>query len=411
MGKMPDSQYMKIAEAARFLGVTQRWVYRRVLSGELPASKVGGLYFINRKDLQALLDAGRVTPEINPEKRGENVKRLKCGFCYRLLQDESEIGGTCEKEGCAEIICVDCWKLNIHACAQHSPNREQRQQRAAERFEAGQLPILVKSGEARLAETTFLNRIHSHLSGFPTLIHPATGEVLNISSWDEALESGDERAELMHLLGKVALESSTIAQMPLNSWYHYALRAKNKKATPLEIHVQAVSRLENMARDGFDTQPLDLAVMNFWIERLIEQPAGSGLFRLVVLASPTGWGEDCRAAVRGGRAGYAYSHRLALLYLFDWPQNELIFNNGDDRTRRYAELFRPVLGSEEIYQLKAAILEKLSVFESLTLAEAMKTFPDSADKVKQVFELIAKEGKYQWSDFPDLGPTLVKRSN
>ena len=50
------SEYLKISEAAQLLGVTKRWVYRRVLSGELPASKVGNLYFIHRSDLKSLME-------------------------------------------------------------------------------------------------------------------------------------------------------------------------------------------------------------------------------------------------------------------------------------------------------------------------------------------------------------------
>ena len=183
MANPPNSEYMKISEAASFLGVAERWVYRRVATGELPASKVGGLYFINRKDLQDLLDSSRVTPKTSEEfESGSPLPRLKCGFCYRIIKSDDEIGGVCEREGCPELICNKCWKLNIHTCVQHSPNREQRLLKAQQQKEAGEIPILVKSGEARLAETTFLNRIHAHLSSFTTLIHPSSGEVINIPS-------------------------------------------------------------------------------------------------------------------------------------------------------------------------------------------------------------------------------------
>jgi len=104
-----SSEYLKVAEAARLLGVTHRWVYRRVLSGELPASKVGGLYFIHRKDLQELMETGRIEPDKEIESEPEKtLPGLKCSACLRLLKDESEIGGGCESDGCGEIICQRC---------------------------------------------------------------------------------------------------------------------------------------------------------------------------------------------------------------------------------------------------------------------------------------------------------------
>jgi len=54
-----SSDFLKINKAARYLGVTRRWVYRRIWSGDLPASKVGSLYFIRQQDLDALIEQGK----------------------------------------------------------------------------------------------------------------------------------------------------------------------------------------------------------------------------------------------------------------------------------------------------------------------------------------------------------------
>jgi excisionase family DNA binding protein len=409
MTNPPNSEYMKIAEAARFLGVTQRWVYHRVLSGELPASKVGGLYFINRKDLQTLLDAGRVVPEIGetPEE-GTVLPRLKCGFCYRLLEDENEIGGTCETDGCDEVICQSCWNKAVRTCARHSPTREQQLKQALDKKQAGELSVLVKASDARLSEITFLNRIHARLCGFSTLIHPVSGEAINIASWDEILETGDERAQLMHLLGKVVLDSTTTAQMPLNAWHHYLTKSKMKKTNPLELHIQAISNQETMVREGFDTQPLSADSLNYWIEKLIEIPAKTGNFRLVLLASTTGWADSARAVIDGS-SGVAFSHRLALMYLYDIEKNELIYNLNDDRARRYAELFRPMLAYEEFTEVINAIIQCMGIHDSLTLDEAQSVLPYTPEKVKAAFKKMAEDGEFIVTEMKGLGTTLVKR--
>jgi excisionase family DNA binding protein len=405
-----NSDYIKIAEAAHLLGVTQRWVYRRVLSGELPASKVGGLYFITRKDLQALIEAGRVTPGIEEIPAEEqSLPRKKCGFCYRLLEDDREIGGICEKDDCSEVICRKCWDLKIHFCTRHSPTREQRIQKAQEQKEAGLLPVFVKAGAARFSEMNFLNRIHERVKGYSTLIHPANGTAVTISSWEDILETGDDRIELMRLLGKVVLDSATTAQLPLNSWHHYTTNLKNKKSSPLEIHVQSVSRMDRMVRDGFDTEPLSADDLNEWIEKWIEVPAKTGSFRLVLLASITGWDESALSILMGSDGSYAFTHRSALLYLFDLNKNELIYNTSDDRACRYAELFHPVLANEELGEIAGAIKDLLGIHDSLTLADAQKSLRYAPEKIEKAFERITEDGDFVITEIKGLGTALVRR--
>lgn len=409
MSIAPDSEYIKISEAARLLGVTQRWVYRRVLSGELSASKVGGLYFIRRVDLQALIEAGRVSPVSKEPDLEPSLPRLKCGFCYRLLKNENEIGGTCEGEDCGEIICQKCWQLHIHTCALHSPTREQRLEKAVLQKNTGQLQVLVRAADARLAETSFLNRVHARLTTFSTLIHPVTGDVQNIPHWEKILEAGDERAELMHLLGKVALDTATASQMPLNAWHHYTLKTrKGRGGSPLEVRVQVISNMEKMVRDGFDSTPLGISDLNRWLARSVEAPTSPGRFRLVMLASTTGWDDAVRRAINPV-SGPAFSHRLALLYLYDLEKKEPIYNINDDRVRRYAEIFRPVLPSEALADVIRGITERMGVDDSITLSDAQQYLPFPPESVHQAFLALAENGEYVITELRGFGTTLVKR--
>jgi len=407
MANPVTSEYIKIAEAARLLGVTQRWVYKRVVSGELPASKVGGLYFISRKDLQALMDISRVEPQMEEEvDEYTSLPQLKCSFCYRLLIDDGEIGGRCEAEGCGDIICCKCWDLRIRTCARHSPTREERLKKALEQKADGQLKVLVQANLARINEINFLNWIHMHLCSFSTLIHPTSGQALKIPSWDAILEADDERAELMQLLGKIILDSVTSSQQPLNAWHRYTI--KQKKASVLEIHVQVVSRIDRMVRDGFDCGQLPSSVLMDWVEKLIITPAKTGNFRLVMLASTTGWDENARGVV-SGVGGRPFSHHQVLLYLYDMPANELIYNTKDERTRRYAELFCPAPAGEELAAIVQAVINAMGVHDSLTLDEAEGAMPFSRQKIEAAFKSMAQDGEYVITDLKGLGITLVKR--
>lgn len=174
------------------------------------------------------------------------------------------------------------------------------------------------------------------------------------------------------------------------------------------VHVQAASRIDRMVRDGFDTQPLDVHELTLWIEKLVESGGKGNEFRVVLLASPTGWDEKAKALVTG-MSGIPYSHRQALLYLFDIPENKLAYNHADERTRRYAALFQPVIAGKELNTIIKAVIESMGIHDSLTLQEAQDTLPFPADKIELAFKQMAEGQEFIITNLKGLGITLVKR--
>jgi excisionase family DNA binding protein len=55
----PDGRWFDYAGAAEYLGVKKRWVKRAVANGKLPYQKRGRLVRIERRDLDALIEAQR----------------------------------------------------------------------------------------------------------------------------------------------------------------------------------------------------------------------------------------------------------------------------------------------------------------------------------------------------------------
>ena len=75
----------------------------------------------------------------------------------------------------------------------------------------------------------------------------------------------------MRLLEKVVLDSKALAQQPLNAYLHYRLPPQKKqRGGPVDIRIQALSRLPAMLADGFDSQPLEADEMAFWLDGLSE---------------------------------------------------------------------------------------------------------------------------------------------
>lgn len=57
-----DIQWLGTAEAARYLGITPRTLYRLIDSGELSAYKFGRVIRLKQSDVDAFIEGARVEP-------------------------------------------------------------------------------------------------------------------------------------------------------------------------------------------------------------------------------------------------------------------------------------------------------------------------------------------------------------
>lgn len=397
-----DPELLRIADAARFLGVNRRTIYRRIWNGDLPASKVGGLYFIRKEDLEGLLIRGRTKPT---QKVSEEPPTLKCNACFRTLESDDQIAEICAAEGCEGLICDRCWSEDVRHCVKHIPDRVQKWEAASSAYQRGELPILVKGSSARLQEMNFINRIQSRIQKINTLIHPITEEVLTVEDWEEHCESGDERAQVMKLLGKMVLDKETTAQVPLNPFVRWEIpKAKRQQGSPLRIYIQVLSRTAEMLRDGFDTLPLPEEELTRRLIQIGEESNADRVVTLLVLASTTGWDTSARNAVQSE----AHSNPNLLIYLFDLQSGELVYNAKDDLMRGYIELFAPALPEEEIEEVIAAIEKELLTHDSLSLQYAADTMPFSKTLIRKAFEKLAASSEYVLTEVPEIGTAIVQ---
>lgn len=400
---------LKIDDAARYLGVTRRWIYRRIGNGELPASKVGGFYFVLKQDLEALLEQGR-RGGASPESDTPKAPILKCGYCFRLLETDTAIGEICRAEGCEEIICDQCLAEGNVYCFQHVPNREQLWQTALEQHRAGELPVLLKDNMARLREVSFIQRIQTRLGNIHTLRHPLSDDLLTIQNWDVFLEERDERSEIMKMTNKVVLDADWVSRTPLNVsiYYQVVTPAPKQKIAPMGVLVQVYSHARAMLQQGFDSQPFNADELTQFLLRIGEQAQKKQVFTLVMLAATTGWDETSRRLIRGETTGLAFAHRWMLVYLNDLEKHEVIYNRLDSRARAYGELFTSLLPDEEDEEIIVAIEKEMGVYESLTLQQAVQVLPYSQKSLERAFSKMAASGRYALTEVPGFGQTIVR---
>lgn len=72
-----DIQWLGTAEAARYLGITTRTLYRLIDGGELPAFKFGRVIRLKQADVEAFVEGARIEPgtleHLYPERRDTSV--------------------------------------------------------------------------------------------------------------------------------------------------------------------------------------------------------------------------------------------------------------------------------------------------------------------------------------------------
>lgn len=107
---MGGKEYYSLEEVADYLGVTYQLIYRLVRSGELPAVRLGKLYRVNQRDLDAYLERSRAV--------GVGGTCSVCGTYYKT---KASLKQTCTAARCNAPICFDCWtRLGIRKCPDHS---------------------------------------------------------------------------------------------------------------------------------------------------------------------------------------------------------------------------------------------------------------------------------------------------
>jgi excisionase family DNA binding protein len=102
-------QYLSIEEVADLLGVNYQLIYRLVRAGELPAARLGRVYRIDRRDLEAYLSRSK-----------QSAAGGVCAACGVSYQSVAMLTEACAV--CGTAICADCWtRLGIRHCATHAP--------------------------------------------------------------------------------------------------------------------------------------------------------------------------------------------------------------------------------------------------------------------------------------------------
>lgn len=408
--------FLSIQDAADYLGVDYKTVYRLVRAGKLPAGKFGGMYRIRRDDLEAYFQAqvAQTAGRSQETHMQQPETSRKCGSCFRLIRSPQEIAGTCSFPGCQEPICSACWQAGLRHCAAHRPSEADRLAQAQAALERGEIARLVTAVAARQMEQAWVVRFDERVRNIGSLYHPGTGEVLRIDDWSPFHQADDETLRLMQMLNVGFLDRASQATMPHNELSRYLIRADalgwDKPRRGLLIEARVTGHLAGFVEAGFDTRPADLEELLLLLADQEKLAAESEATLISGLASPTGWDEAAAAHIIDER-GRAYRHPAVLPCLVDLETGAVVWNRMDERLSKfgYAELFKVSLDHEEAAALAPQIEAVLAGREGLPVAELARLLSRPEPLVLRACQGLAGAGHYRLIE-DDRGAPVIARA-
>lgn len=110
----PDIKYMTLEEVSDLLGVTYQLIYRLVRTGELPAVRVGRVYRVTGRDLDAYLESTRASA---------TAIAGTCAACGKSYRSALSLPHECAE--CGKPMCVDCWeRKGERTCKEHRKSKK-----------------------------------------------------------------------------------------------------------------------------------------------------------------------------------------------------------------------------------------------------------------------------------------------
>jgi excisionase family DNA binding protein len=401
-------EFLSIKEVAEYLGVDYKTIYRLVQQAEIPAGKVGGVYRIRRNEVEAYFERQQqaLAQEAARAQVVAQAPPLKCGRCLRLVTSH-EVAGTCGAPDCDQPLCPTCWQDDPdHRCRNHIVSREALLRRAEAQLAQAEIPLLLKSDEARRRQVLYLGRVEAKLRERPEIPHPLSGRTVRISDWT-AIET--RTAELDRLREVVAsdLSEAEIGRLPTNPQYAYRL------ASDLVLRVVVHSDLIAHLKLGFVAQPSNQRELFDLLERAIGRAEREDSFTVLGLAATAGWDAEALAHVQGQDSGpRPFYHRLVAPVLVDLATEQVIRNATDARLDQLAPVFSPEMTVDVVQEVMAKVEALLvsPVRTGVTVSEVVEQEGAPAAAVAAAFDRLAASGRYLVEEMEKRDRLLLRRT-
>jgi excisionase family DNA binding protein len=408
------SEFLTMEEAAERLGVDYKTVYRLVRTGELPAGKIGRIYRIRTVDLdgyferqkQLVADQGR---KLVP------VAGIQCGACGREIVSELSVGGRCTE--CDREICQACWAIRKRrVCESHEsagstaattaetakPGGDARAEQQAER--EAEIARLRKAGrpvvttdDARLAEETFLRAFGQRFEQIEELPEPLSGRAVRLR---------DARVKHKIVEGAKARRGEAA-----NRISRFTLRTGGwgKPKVCLTLEGRFIARTDALKKDGYEAAPIGRSELAQLLNELAAEVAkDEECFRVVLMASPTGWSEEASALVTNPQGSGAFRDKRAAVVLCDLHADKVLLDESDGRLQAFWPLVAPERQRRAVQECMETVRDLVLRRGSVSLADAVKASAGAECFVRAAFAELAEAGSYIVDELDGVGPVISR---
>jgi excisionase family DNA binding protein len=376
------THFYTIQEAADYLRVDYKVVYRLVKEGKLPSSRVGWQFRITQEDLNAYLAA-------------ERAKQESVAHSLRTAGRPAEPPvppATAAPAGIPAGGGVDG-----HGPAATPPGKV-----VATPARAGVAGV--SKLRARQMEQNFVNRFNEKVESVDTIRHPATGQILRIDDWGPCHEQREDRAALMHALNTAFLDRRTLATTPRNVRSRYAVAGD----PPFVVEARCLAHLDALCQQGSDERPADEEDLMQVIDECEEEHNATGAALVVGLASPTGWTAEAIRYIDNSGRGNSYRHPRVRLLLVDLRSEAVYFDPHDDVTPGFAGLFAAATDEENVAGLRTQLEAELDGRTGILLADFAESTGVSWELAEAAARQLAAQGGYRLVPDKSDGWILVK---
>ncbi len=422
-------QFLSLKQVADLLGVDYKTVFNLVRTGQLPAARIGNIYRVRKEDLDQFFErqkqqpGGEVTPIMQRTEAG--VPKSTCGRCGLVIKYPSLVGGACQQESCATILCKQCWlSFPDRRCSLH-----QAVPPGAAPAMSGEVVVLSSPGwgtgsgfapiapaarvtaeEAIQWELQFIEGFDQGLRERSSIQSPIDGHLHKVTDWDALHHKEPALLPPKKSVSSVLSQGRAASSLPqdLTSCYHFRQDEHHLSPSSFALVAVTLNHLEAYQSSGADSEPVTLEELLKFIKHASDFAKRNDTLYVAGLASPTGWSREAIEGViaTSERPGFSVLHLS--FCLMDLRTRALSYLSTDFRLQPHLNILRGLRKEDLVRRIQKHIQDALLVREGQSEKEVAQATGQPEELVKRAFELLRQGGGYEIYDVPGTGRVISR---
>ncbi len=351
-----------------------------------------------------------------------NASFDRCAACGKPMLSKLSSAGTCEV--CGASICSACWRAGkVRRCRAHAapaasppPVARDLPRDPAEVVEqkpapaqAATLPA-VSAADAELAEETFFRVVENALAEVSEVVDPVRQAVISVGDFSQrrTRRAADDDSSAAGAVSDASRRAGIHGPSGDRMVYEVRQRGLWKTTARVVVEARSVLHAGRFAAEGYDDQPVAATELESLLNRIARQAADEKTWRLVILASPTGWTDEA-LQMASGAGPRPFRDRLVSVVLYDRDRARFRWAETDERLAAWREAFSADVSAAVLERARQWIGRHFAEHASIALATLVEQLGISRKAADQVCRILAAEGLCVCESMKDVGTVLYKK--